>query len=117
MDEIVSVAIARLDWGTFWRVVSRSEANMVLYYGLLHFWINLGESEVAVRSISALAGCLVVPVIYSLGRRMFGTRVALISALLLAVNAFHIKFSQEARSYTLVVLLTALSSLSSLLRP
>lgn len=111
MDEIVSVAIARLDWGTFWRVVSRSEANMVLYYGLLHFWINLGESEVAVRSISALAGCLVVPVIYSLGRRMFGTRVALISALLLAVNAFHIKFSQEARSYTLVVLLTALSSL------
>jgi mannosyltransferase len=111
MDEIASVAIAHLNWGTFWKAVSHVEANMVLYYSLLHFWVKLGESEVIVRSLSALAGWLTVPVIYVLGGRMFGTRVALISALLLAANAFHIKFSQEARAYTLVVLLTTVSSL------
>jgi len=84
---------------------------MALYYGLLHFWIKLSESEVVVRSLSVVAGSLTVPVIYALGRRMFGTRAGLISALLLATNAFHIRFSQEARAYTLVVLLTSLSSL------
>lgn len=110
-DEIMSVAIARLDWGTFWRVLSRFEANMALYYGLLHFWIKLSESEVIVRSLSVVAGLLTVPVIYALGGRMFGTRAGLISAVLLAANAFHIRFSQEARSYALVVLLASLSSL------
>lgn len=111
MDEIISVAIARLDWGTFWSLVSRFEANMVLYYGLLHFWMKLGDSEAIVRGLSALTGFLTVPLIYALTKRMFSTRAALIGALLLAVNAFHIRFSQEARAYTLVVFLTALSSL------
>ena len=111
LDEIISVAIAHLDWGTLWKVLSRFEANMALYYGLLHFWIKLSESEVAVRSLSVVAGLLTVPVLYALGGRMFGTRAGLISALLLATNAFHIRFSQEARAYTLVVLLTSLSSL------
>lgn len=110
LDEIISVAIARLDWGTFWKLVSRFEANMALYYGLLHFWIKLGESEAIVRGLSALAGFLTVPLLYALGERLFSTRVGLIGALLLSVNAFHIRFSQEARAYTLVVLLTTLSS-------
>jgi mannosyltransferase len=111
MDEIISVAIARLDWGTFWSLVSRFEANMVLYYGLLHFWMKLGDSEAVIRGLSALTGFLTVPLLYVLTKRMFSTRAALIGALLLAVNAFHIRFSQEARAYTLVVFLTTLSSL------
>lgn len=111
LDEIISVAIAHLDWGTFWRVLSRFEANMAFYYGLLHFWIKLSESEVVVRSLSVIAGLLTVPVSYTLGKRMFGTRAGLLSALLLAINTFHIRFSQEARAYALVVLLTSLSSL------
>lgn len=111
LDEIISVAIARLDWGIFWKLVSRFEANMALYYGLLHFWIKLGESEAIVRGLSALTGFLTVPLLYALGGRLFSTRVGLIGALLLATNAFHIRFSQEARAYTLVVLLTTLSSL------
>jgi hypothetical protein len=38
-----------------------------------------------------------------------GRRVGLIAASLLAINAFHIKYSQEVRGYSLLVLLAALS--------
>lgn len=84
---------------------------MALYYYLLHVWVRLGDSEFVVRCFSAVAGVLTVPFMYSLGRRMFGTRVALIGAAFLGANAFHIKYSQEARGYSLVVLLVTLSTL------
>jgi uncharacterized membrane protein len=52
-----------------------------------------------------------VPVLYALGARLFGSRVGLIGAFLLALNSYHIRYAQEARSYTLVVFLVTLSSL------
>jgi len=110
-DEFVTVAIVRLDWGAFWWVLSHKEANMGLYYCLLRLWINLGESEFVLRSLSALAGVLAVGLVYVLGKRLFDTKVGLMGAALLATNAFHIQYSQEARGYSLMVLLTALSSL------
>ena len=110
-DESISVAIARLNLRGLWSVVSRSEANMALYYALLHVWLRIGDSEFILRSLSALAGILTVPLIYALGKRMFDARTGLIAAALLAANAFHIQYSQEARAYSLVVLLATLSSL------
>jgi uncharacterized membrane protein len=110
-DEAVTVAIVRLDWEAFSKVLSHFEANMGLYYCLLRLWINLGESEFVLRSLSALAGVLAVGLVYGLGKRLFDTKVGLIGAALLATNSFHIQYSQEARGYSLMVLLTALSSL------
>src|SRR5437773_12456321 len=110
-DEIVTVAIVRLDWGTFWKVLSHFEANMGLYYCLLRLWVNLGESEFVLRSLSALTGLLALGLVYVLGKRWFDTKVGLIGAALLATNSFHIQYSQETRAYSVMVLLTALSSL------
>jgi uncharacterized membrane protein len=73
-DEVVTVAIVRLDWGAFWKVLSHFEANMGLYYCLLRLWVNLGESEFVLRSLSALAGVLGVGLVYVLGKRLFDTR-------------------------------------------
>jgi hypothetical protein len=50
LDEGVSVAIARLDWPNFLRILWRREANMALYYVLLRGWLHLGGSETAVRA-------------------------------------------------------------------
>jgi mannosyltransferase len=110
-DEVVTVAVVRLDWAAFWKVLSHFEANMGLYYCLLRLWVNLGESEFVLRSLSALAGVLAVGLVYVLGKRLFDTKVGLIGAALLATNSFHIQYSQEARAYSLMVFLTALSSL------
>src|SRR5947207_6075883 len=110
-DEAVTVAIVRLDWEAFWKVLSHFEANMGLFYCLLRLWVNLGESEFVLRSLSALTGVLAVGLVYVLGKRLFDKKVGLRGAALLATNSFHIKYSQEARGYSLMVLLTALSSL------
>jgi len=110
-DEGVSVAIARLDGYNFGRILWRREANMSLYYLLLHYWLHFGGSEFFIRSLSALFAIATVPVIYFFGRHLFDTRVGLIAALLLTVNAYHIQYSQDARSYSLMVLLCLLSSL------
>jgi mannosyltransferase len=110
-DEGVSVAIARLDWYNFARILWRREANMSLYYLLLHFWLDFGGSEFFVRLLSVLFAIASIPVIYLLGRRLFGSRVGLIAAALLAVNAYHVQYSQDARSYSLMVFFCLLSSL------
>jgi mannosyltransferase len=110
-DEGVSVAIARLDWYNFARILWRREANMSLYYFLLHFWVHFGGSEFFVRSLSVLFAVASVLVVYFLGRQLFDPRVGLIAAALLAINAYHVQYSQDARSYSLMVLLCSLSSL------
>jgi mannosyltransferase len=110
-DEGVSVAIARLDWYNFARILWRREANMSLYYFLLHFWLRFGHSEFFIRSLSVLFATASIPAIYLLGRRLIGARVGLLAASLLAVNAYHVQYSQEARSYSLMTLLCVLSSL------
>jgi mannosyltransferase len=110
-DEGVSVAIARLDWYNFARILWRREANMSLYYLLLHYWLYFGSSEYFVRTLSVLFAIASVPATYLLGRRLFDSRVGLTAAALVAVNAYHVQYSQEARSYSLMVLLCVLSSL------
>jgi hypothetical protein len=108
-DEGVSVAIARLDWHNFARILWRREANMSLYYFLLHYWLHFGGSEFFVRALSVLFAISSVPAIYALGRRLFDSRVGLMAAALLAVNAYHVQYSQDARSYSLMVFLCLLS--------
>src|ERR1700733_3288624 len=110
-DEGVSVAIARLDWYNFARILWRREANMSLYYLLFRGWLHFGRSEFFVRSLSVCFAVASIPVIYLLGRRLFDARVGLLAAALLAVNAYHVQYSQDARSYSLMVFLCSLSSL------
>ena len=110
-DEGISVEMARLDWANLLHLLWRFDINMALYYMVLKFWLKMGMSEFFVRSLSVLFGLAAIPVVYVLGARLFRPRAGLIAALLLAVNAFHVRYSQEARGYTLLVLLSALCSL------
>lgn len=108
-DEAASVAIAKQDWETFSLVMSR-RTNMQLYHTMLHWWVRIGPSEFIVRSLSVIFAVATVPVVYALGARMFGSRVGILAALLLTVNTFFIQYAQEARAYSLVLLLVTLSS-------
>jgi mannosyltransferase len=110
-DEAASVAFARLRWPGFWHLVSTTEANMVLYYILLRGWVLVSDHGWFVRSLSVLTGVATVPVLYLVGEKAFSRRAGLYAAALLAVNSFHIGFSREARSYSMVVLLVCCSSL------
>ncbi|MDY6934884.1 MAG: glycosyltransferase family 39 protein [Spirochaetota bacterium] len=67
-----------------------------------------GLSEWALRFPSALYGSLSVVVLYYIGMLLFKKRSAVIGAILFLLSPLHIWYSQEARMYSLWVLLTLL---------
>jgi mannosyltransferase len=81
-----------------------------LYYYLLHFWMRVfGNSEFAVRALSALLGTVLVYLTYLLGRRLSDYWVGLIAGFLSAISPFQVYYSQETRMYILLAALSALS--------
>lgn len=110
LDEGSSITMSRLDWFNFLRILWRREMNMVLYYLLLRGWLHLGDSVAWIRGLSVVFAVAGIPAIFVLGRKMLGTSFGLISALLLSVNAFQVRYAQEARCYSLLVLLVILST-------
>ncbi len=109
-DETFSVELARLQWGSFLRVIWWREANMSLYYALLRAWLHFGNSEFFIRSLSVLFAVATIPAIYWLATLLFDRRIALLAAALFTFNAYNVYYAQEARSYTLFVLLATISS-------
>ena len=110
LDEAFSLILAQRGWGSIIADTAR-DTMPPLYYLLLHAFLSVNNSETSARLLSALLGILTIPVIWSLGRRLFGERVALLSALLLAINPFHIYYSQEARMYAQLGLFSLVAAL------
>jgi len=93
--------------------LTMSDSTPPLYYMMMSLWMRaVPESEAAARLPSALFGIAAVPLLFLLGRWLFGTRAGLIAALLLAVSPFHIHYSQEARAYSLMLMLVLFSWLA-----
>jgi hypothetical protein len=100
-------------FGHMWSLLPKTESSPPLHYVLEWAWTRpFGLGEVSVRFISALAGTAVVPVVYAAGRRLGSARAGLVAAALVAVNPFLVWYSQEARAYSLLTLLGALSFLA-----
>lgn len=93
--------------------VPRSESTPPLYYLVAWIWSRpFGTGEVWMRSLSALAGTASVAVVYLAAVALpLPRRAGLIAAAAVAVSPVLIWFSQDARAYALVFLLTALSFL------
>ncbi len=82
-----------------------------LYYYALHFWRGVfGESEFALRSLSAALGVALVWLIYLLGHRLFDESTAFAAAFVAAFNPFQVYYSQEARMYMLLAVWAAAST-------
>jgi uncharacterized membrane protein len=75
-------------------------------YALFLYYVErwLGDSAVALRLPSALAGVLAILATFRLGRRLFSRREGLVAAAILAVSWQPIHFSQEARAYEFLLL-------------
>ena len=80
-----------------------------LYYLVLFYWRSLfGDSEFAIRSLSALLGVGSVIVIFFTTLRIYGKKHALWSSIILAVSAFSVFYSQDARPYALLIFIASL---------
>ena len=111
-DEGASWYFAHGGLGGLAHAVWRNDPNMTLYYVLLHLWLHagLGDTEAAIRALSAIFAILTVPLVYLLGSRLFGPWAGAVAAVLFAANSFVVEYAQQARSYALVTFLVTLSS-------
>jgi mannosyltransferase len=110
-DEVITaLRVLPGSFGEMLHAVKVSESNPPLYYVLGWGWAKeLGTGEVGLRSLSALFGAATVPVGYLIGRQLASRRAGLILAALIAANPMLIWYSQEARSYSLLVFFCAVS--------
>ncbi|MCQ3974725.1 MAG: hypothetical protein DPW09_14880 [Anaerolineae bacterium] len=110
-DEGNSAALARRG---FIEIARRTafDIHPPFYYWLLKSWTFVfGTSEIGLRSLSVVLGVALVYVIGILGTRWFSPRVGLLAAFIAAVSPLQIYYSQEARMYMLLTLLSSLTVL------
>jgi 4-amino-4-deoxy-L-arabinose transferase-like glycosyltransferase len=112
-DEVITaMRVLPGSFGDMLHAVKASESNPPLYYVLAWGWAKaFGSDEVGLRSLSALFGTATVPLAYCIGAELAHRRAGLIAAALVAVSPMLIWYSQEARSYALLVFLCAASLL------
>ena len=113
LDEAFSVWLGWQPLRELLAWVVKIDQHPPLYYTLLHFWMKIaGDSPNDVRMLSAILGTLTIPVMFLLGRRLMGTTVGLLAALILALSPFHVRFAQETRMYTTLTLNASLALLA-----
>ena len=85
------------------------------YYIFLRIWLRfVGLSDVTLRLPAMALGVLVLPATYLAWYPLLGRRASLWAIALLSLNAFHIWYSSDAKMYSLIWILSTLSSASFL---
>lgn len=109
-DEAHTVWLVHFSFTRMLSLLPSTETTPPLYFVLAWIWAHLfGYGEVALRSLSALVGVATVPVAYLAAHELFSRRTAIIAAALTATSPLLVWYSQEARSYSLMVLLTTIA--------
>jgi 4-amino-4-deoxy-L-arabinose transferase-like glycosyltransferase len=112
-DEQLTITLASERLEKIPSVVRQSEQTPPLLHVIMHAWLgSFGLTEFWVRLPAAIFGTLAVWATYLLGAALFGRREGLVAALLMTVSGFHLAYSQEARVYSLLLLMGLLSSLA-----
>jgi mannosyltransferase len=112
-DEANTALLVKFSPGKMLGLIPQTESTPPLYYCVAWVWSRIfGDTEAGLRSLSALAGLLTVPVAYLAAAKLVDRRTGLIACALTACNPLLIWYSQEARSYETLVFLTALALLA-----
>lgn len=98
--------------GTWWKALTAEATHPPLYRLLVRAVVAIsGESDAALRSLSVVLGVATVPEVDVLAGRLFQrARARNIATALFVVSPYAIYLSQEARSYSLMMLLCVTST-------
>lgn len=102
--EVVNQGLARLVW-------PGAEVHPRFFHAWLFVWLRLvGYQPFALRGLVVLFGLLGLPLVYVLARRLLRSASAgLGAAAVLAVNPFHVAYSQDLTMYSLLFAMLCLS--------
>lgn len=112
VDEIITVYTSGSDksFSEIYQYLINSDPHPPLYYYIVHcFYLIFENSSLVARVVSALFGIGGFFALYHLSKELHNKNVGLIAVCLLALNYFHIFYSQEARMYSMLFFTTTIS--------
>ncbi|MBV9660857.1 MAG: glycosyltransferase family 39 protein [Acidimicrobiales bacterium] len=110
LDEATSIHEAGMPFSAMLSNLRTTDVHPPLYFSIL--WLSVrvfGHGPLAVRIPSILAGAAIVPVAYLAAQDAWDRRSGLIAAALASVAPILVWYSQEARMYSLFMLLALLA--------
>ena len=113
IDEIYTINRAQIHYNNPIEVIQSLPNTLWLPFSVIltKFFLSiLGTNEWSARLASTIIGIVSVPILYLITRKFFGVWAALVSSLLLAISPWHVFWSQNARFYTALLLLYALTA-------
>ncbi len=86
----------------------RNESNPPLYDIIFHYYLKLfsKNNEFQIRFFSAILGILIIPLSFMVGSYMFNQKVGVLFSSLIAISPYHIYYSQDAKMYSFLSLLS-----------
>lgn len=101
-------------WAQISQLVTLQSVHPPLFFCGLHAWLQaLAPFDLpliwSLRALPALLGVTAIAAVYALNRIAFSAAAGLMAAALMAVSPFAVYLSQEARHYTLPILLITLA--------
>jgi uncharacterized membrane protein len=105
IDEAYSIVLAKHSILDILRGTA-ADQHPPLYYLLLHVWLWFGSGVVFTRLLCVVIGVIHIGQVLVLGRKIGGEWLGLGAGLLLTLNPMHVWYSQEARQYILLAVLT-----------
>ena len=109
------IVVRNDDLAGVWSDVYNTSITPPLHYFLAWLAVQFGgDSTVMVRIPSLIFGTALVPFVFFLARRVAGIWAGLIAATVIALGPFAIWYSDEARTYAVMMFLVALSTLAML---
>lgn len=116
-DELFTTGMLKPDLKFLFHLIWKSDINMILYDVIINIWYKWfpNPTESALRVPSAIFSVVSIPVVYLLAKitspkKEMAIKAGIVAALLVTLNPFHIYFAQQLRSYSLLFLLSTLST-------
>ncbi|RJP70050.1 MAG: hypothetical protein C4532_09890 [Candidatus Abyssobacteria bacterium SURF_17] len=110
LDEVHSIFVAGSSLSDILNNL-KNDGHPPLYFILMLAWKSaFGESELSVRALSVMLGMASLVAVCWLGSILVSKRIGLTGMFIASITPLHIYYSQEARMYILLALLTTLSA-------
>jgi len=108
LDEAFTYNAAKGSVLEIWNTMEVGDFHPPLFHWIEHFMLAFGHSEYILRFVPAILGICTIPIFFFLGKELVDERVGVLSATLLTFSPFHIYYSQEAYSYSMVLFVFSL---------
>ncbi|MCR4296092.1 MAG: glycosyltransferase family 39 protein [Elusimicrobia bacterium] len=114
-DEASTMLLAGRPLAELAPLLVSNEINPPLYYALMHFWLGpFADPRAGLRLFSALCAVASVFAFRSLAGRLLPERARLPALVLAAASSFWIHVAQDGRAYSLLLLISLLSTRAAL---